>query len=242
MQERLQKILSQYGVCSRRAAEALIEAGRVEVNGVPAQLGARADVELDAITLDGQSLQLRPGYRYLMLHKPRGYVTTLCDERGRPSVAQLVRDCPARVYPVGRLDMDSEGLLLLTNDGALANRLMHPSGGAGKTYLVTVGGFRPEALQVLRAPLLIDGYRIRPAEVTVQTQQGGRTVLQFVIHEGRNRQIRKMCAQAGLAVHRLQRIAENGVKLGDLPPGAWRDLTDEELRLLRGEPPAGGKD
>ena len=170
-----------------------------------------------------------------MLHKPRGVVTTMSDEKGRPTVAELVRDCPARVWPVGRLDMDSEGLLLLTNDGAFANGLMHPRGEVEKVYLVWVTGYEPGKEAFLGRPITLDGYRIRPPKVTLQRAQGTKARLEITIHEGRNRQIRRMCQQAGLEVTRLKRIREGALSLGTLPPGAWRYLTEEEIRALQSE-------
>ena len=233
MRQRLQKILSRYGLASRRESERLIAQGRVTVNGVIAAVGDGADPACDAICLDGVQLTLEPELCYLMLNKPRGFVTTLHDEHGRRNVAQLLADCGARVYPVGRLDMDSEGLLLFTNDGALAHALMHPRHEAEKVYRVTVTGYREEALELLRRPLMLDGYRIRPPKVRLLSGQGDRAELEVTIHEGRNRQIRRMCDAAGLRVTRLRRVAECGLQLGDLPPGSWRPLTDDELAVLR---------
>lgn len=232
MAERLQKLLSQLGVASRRQAEAMIEAGRVEVNGRRARLGDSADPAADTILLDGRPLPSEPPKRYLMLHKPRGYVTTLSDEKGRRNVSELVSGCGVRVYPVGRLDMDSEGLLLLTNDGALADRLMHPRGGVTKRYRVTVTGFVPGLEADLAAPIEIDGRLTHPAEVEVLRHRGEKTELAFCLHDGRNRQIRRLCARAGLQVQRLQRVQEGPLKLGSLPRGQWRDLTRAELRAL----------
>ena len=229
--ERLQKIIAARGVCSRRAAEEWIRQGRVRCNGVVAQIGDTAG-EADEITIDGQPLPAQGEHIYLMLHKPRGYVTTLSDEKGRKNAAQLVADCGARVYPVGRLDMDSEGLLLFTNDGAFANRLMHPSHEVKKTYRVQVRGYSPENVRRLREPVELDGYCIRPPEVQVinETQDGA--VLEITIHEGRNRQVRRMCQMAGMYVKRLVRIREGSLALGDLKPGAWRYLTEAEIRAL----------
>lgn len=229
--ERLQKIIAARGVCSRRAAEEWIRQGRVRCNGVVAQIGDTAG-DADEITIDGQPLPAQGEHIYLMLHKPRGYVTTLSDEKGRKNAAQLVADCGARVYPVGRLDMDSEGLLLFTNDGAFANRLMHPSHEVKKTYRVQVRGYSPENVRRLREPVELDGYRIRPPEVQVinETQDGA--VLEITIHEGRNRQVRRMCQMAGMYVKRLVRIREGSLALGDLKPGAWRYLTEAEIRAL----------
>lgn len=229
--ERLQKIIAARGVCSRRAAEEWIRQGRVRCNGVVAQIGDTAG-DADEITIDGQPLPAQGEHIYLMLHKPRGYVTTLSDEKGRKNAAQLVADCGARVYPVGRLDMDSEGLLLFTNDGAFANRLMHPSHEVKKTYRVQVRGYSSENVCRLREPVELDGYRIRPPEVQVinETQDGA--VLEITIHEGRNRQVRRMCQMAGMYVKRLVRIREGSLALGDLKPGAWRYLTEAEIRAL----------
>ena len=228
--ERLQKIIAARGVCSRRAAEEWIRQGRVRCNGVVAQIGDTAG-DADEITIDGQPLPAQGEHIYLMLHKPRGYVTTLSDEKGRKNAAQLVADCGA-VYPVGRLDMDSEGLLLFTNDGAFANRLMHPSHEVKKTYRVQVRRYSPENVRRLREPVELDGYRIRPPEVQVinETQDGA--VLEITIHEGRNRQVRRMCQMAGMYVKRLVRIREGSLALGDLKPGAWRYLTEAEIRAL----------
>ena len=229
MMERLQKLISAAGLASRRQAEAMIAAGRVSVNGASARLGQTADPDRDLICVDGVPLQSKPVFRYLLLNKPRGYVTTLSDEKGRPTVAELVHDAGARVYPVGRLDLNSDGLLLLTNDGALANAVMHPRKEVSKIYRTAVRGDVAAALPILRGPMEIDGYRIRPAVV----RDLGDGILEIEIHEGRNRQIRKMCAAAGLQVLRLTRIAEGPLRLGDLRPGQWRDLTEDELKLLR---------
>lgn len=232
MTERLQKILSARGVASRRKAEEMIAAGRVRVNGAVAALGDSADPLRDEILLDGKPIPVPQAYIYLMLHKPRGYVTTLSDEKGRKNVAELVADCGARVYPVGRLDMDSEGLLLMTNDGEFANRLMHPKHEIDKVYEVSVTGFHDAAPELLRRPIVLDGYRIKPAGVRVISGNGDRAKLQVTIHEGRNRQVRRMCAEAGLEVTRLCRIAEGSLQLGDLKSGAWRHLTEKELAEL----------
>lgn len=234
MRERIQKILSARGVASRRAAEELIRQGRVTVDGVPCALGASAEPDCRTIAVDGVPIPPPPEHVYLMLHKPRGYITTLSDERGRRTAASLV-DCGTRVYPVGRLDYDSEGLLLFTNDGALAGRLMHPRREISKVYEVTVRGPLDGAAERLRRPLVLDGYRIRPPEVE-QTAPGRFLI---TIHEGRNRQIRRMCAAAGLEVLRLRRIAEGPLQLGTLAPGAWRPLTEAELAALRQETEGG---
>lgn len=234
MEERIQKIMASRGVASRRASEELILQGRVTCNGQVCGLGDRADPEKDTILVDGRPLPSTPDAIYILLHKPRGYVTTLSDEKGRKNVSQLVSDCPQRVYPVGRLDMDSEGLLLLTNDGELANHLMHPSHVVDKVYQVWVQGFTPEALERLSQPIELDGYRIRKPNVKCQKKTGDKALLQITIHEGRNRQIRRMCAIAGMDVQRLKRIREGSLSLGQLPLGKWRYLTQEEVKALRG--------
>ena len=174
----------------------------------------------------------QPDYVYIMLHKPRGFVTTLSDEKGRKNAAQLVADCGVRVYPVGRLDMDSEGLLLFTNDGEFANSLMHPKHEVNKTYRVTVLGFTQEGLERLEKPIELDGYTIRTPDISLVKAQGEKAELLVTIHEGRNRQVRRMCAAAGMTVSRLVRIREGDLTLGDLPKGKWRYLTDEEVRTL----------
>ena len=230
MLQRLQKCISQAGLASRRAAEAMIEAGRVTVNGEIAALGASADPETDEIRVDGQPLPRAEALVYLMLHKPRGYVTTLSDEQGRRTVAELVSDAPARVYPVGRLDLDSEGLLLLTNDGEAAHALMHPSHTVDKVYRVTVSGAAPEeAAETIRRITDLDGERVSPAEVQVL----GADQLAVTIHEGKNRQVRRLCAKAGLTVHRLVRVSEGKLRLGELKRGTWRYLTQEEIAYIK---------
>lgn len=233
MKERLQKILSARGLVSRRKAEEWIVAGRLQINGSIALLGDCADPDLDEILLDGKPLPSRQEYVYIMLNKPRGYVTTLSDEKGRDNVSQLVADCGVRVYPVGRLDMDSEGLLLLTNDGDFANDLMHPRHEVNKTYEVSVRGFREESLALLKRPIELDGYVIREPGVKLVRADGDKAKLMVTIHEGRNRQIRRMCDAAGMHVLRLRRISEGNLQLGRLPLGKWRYLTKEELAGLR---------
>ena len=234
MTERLQKIIASRGVTSRRKAEEMIAAGRVTCNGRICLLGESADPEIDIILLDGKPLPSGSELTYIILHKPRGYVTTLSDEKGRPDVSQLVRDCGVRVYPVGRLDMDSEGLLLLTNDGEFANRLMHPKHQIDKTYRVIVKGYTPEALERLGRPVTLDGYTIaKPSVRLIRSNTDGVAELEVVIHEGRNRQVRRMCDIAGLSVIRLIRIAEGSLVLGDLPLGKWRKLTAQEVDMLR---------
>ena len=233
MEERLQKLLSSAGVCSRRASEQYILAGRVTINGRPAVLGQRADPERDDIRVDGAPLNPTPRPVYLMLNKPRGYVTTLSDEQGRPTVAQLVADAGARVYPVGRLDLDSEGLLLMTNDGALTQRLLHPSHEISKTYHVWVYGPVHGAAEKLAAIRDLRGEPIRPAQVRVLRQGEKTAEYAITIHEGKNRQIRRMCARCDLKVKRLRSVREHTLELGDLPQGQWRYLTEEEVASLR---------
>lgn len=232
MTERLQKILSSRGVASRRASEQIILAGRVSVNGRIASLGESADPDTDEILLDGKPLPSGQEKVYIMLHKPRGYVTTLSDEKGRQNAAQLVADCAVRVYPVGRLDMDSEGLLLFTNDGDFANALMHPKQEVEKTYEVWVQGYHDALPVLLRRPITLDGYQIKPPKVKLLRADGQKAKLIITIHEGRNRQIRRMCEAAGAKVTRLRRVSEGSVKLGDLPLGKWRYLTQQELAEL----------
>lgn len=227
--ERIQKILADRGVASRRQGEQWIRAGRVTCNGTVCALGDQADADRDTILLDGKPLPAPPAYAYIMLHKPRGYVTTLSDEKGRKTVAELVQDCGVRVYPVGRLDMDSEGLLLLTNDGEFANRLMHPSHEVEKVYRVWVHSYSPEGLEKLKEPIVLDGYRIRPPKVRLTDESG---ILEITIHEGRNRQVRRMCAAAGMPVKRLVRIREGRLCLGTLSVGKWRNLTKDEEKIL----------
>lgn len=233
MPERLQKILSARGVASRRKAEEMIQAGLVTVNGVVAVLGQTADPEVDEIRINGQLLPEVQEFVYIMLNKPRGYVTTLSDEKGRPNAAQLVADCGVRVYPVGRLDMDSEGLLLFTNDGSFANALMHPRHEVKKTYDTWVTGYAPGAEVRLSKPVTLDGYTIRPPQVKLIRAEGNKAKFRITIHEGRNRQVRRMCEIAGMTVTRLRRIREGSLQLGDLPLGKWRSLTTEEIAALK---------
>ena len=236
-EQRIQKVLSDQGICSRRAAERLIEEGRVKVNGHPVTLGDKMDPDYDKVSIDGKNMRIvrKRKYIYLMLHKPRGYITTALDERGRKTVMDLVKGVGRRVYPVGRLDKDSEGLLLMTDDGAFANLLMHPSGGVSKLYRVTV---RPHAteeqiVKLASGVVLDDGVKTAPAVIHVASDEPGRTVLEITLHEGRNRQIRRMCEAVGLEVIRLKRSAEGPVKLGMLPPGEWRELKRSEVTALR---------
>ena len=234
MRERLQKLIARAGVCSRRSAESLLTEGRVTVNGVAAHLGDKADAETDVIAIDGTTVAFAEPSVYLMLNKPRGYVTTLSDELGRTTAAELVADCGTRVFPVGRLDKDSEGLLLFTNDGALMQAMTHPSHQVDKTYEVTVTGELEGAADRLSAVTELDGEPIMPAQVEIMERQKGQALLRVTIHQGKNRQIRRMCAQVGLQVTRLRRVSEDALTLGDLKPGQWRYLTDAEVAALKG--------
>lgn len=234
MKERIQKLISASGYASRRAGEELILKGKVKVNGTVAALGDSADPDTDIIEVSGQRLSFENNKTYIMLNKPKGYVTSLDDEKGRPCVAELVKDVGKRVYPIGRLDMNSEGLLLFTDDGDFANMLMHPSFEHTKTYRLTVSEpCSEDALAIMRSELVIDGYKIRPAKASVIKRSKGSCLIEVTIHEGRNRQIRKMCECAGLKLTRLLRTEVSGLSLGDLPQGKWRYLTDEEVALLR---------
>lgn len=233
MKERLQKILSSRGICSRRKAEELIAAGKVRVNGLTAQLGDSADPETDEILVEGKSLPTRENHVYIMLNKPRGFVTTLSDEKGRPNAAQLVADCGVRVYPVGRLDMDSEGLLLFTNDGDFANMLMHPKHEVEKTYDTWVTGYNPGCFKRLGEPMELDGHQLRIPKLKLLKVEGKTARIRITIHEGRNRQVRRMCEIAGMHVTRLKRVKEGALELGDLPKGKWRYLSAEEVAKLK---------
>ncbi len=233
---RIQKILSDVGYCSRRKAEDLIQKKAVKVNGRPCKLGDKANPNRDIISVNGENIvtNFKKDFIYLMLHKPRGYVTTTEDELGRKCVTELLTNVNSRVYPIGRLDKNSEGLLLFTNDGNFANSIMHPSKHITKTYRVTV---RPEIndekLTKLASGIDIDGKKTLPANVTVLSEEQGRVVLQITIKEGRNRQIRKMCEAVGLEVARLKRTSVGPLRLGMLKPGDYRELSSEELRAIR---------
>lgn len=230
---RLQKYLSECGIASRRKSEELISAGVVKINGRVAQLGDKLDPKRDTVTVRGKKVSGGKKHYYIMLHKPRGFITTMSDEMDRKCVAQLVKDVGERVYPVGRLDRDSEGLLLMTNDGEFANAMTHPSHHVSKTYRVTVReDVDDEQLQQLSEGVEIDSGKTSPAQVHMILKEPERTVLEFIIEEGKNRQIRKMCEAVGLNVIRLKRTKIGSIKLGMLPQGKWRNLTDDEVHKL----------
>ena len=230
---RLQKHLAECGVASRRKAEELIEMGKVKVNGHVATIGTKVDPKRDKITVRGKTVVANTTKMYIMLHKPRGFVTTASDEKGRKCVTDLVKDAPVRLFPVGRLDMNSEGLLLMTNDGEFANKLTHPSYHVNKTYRVTVKGeVQEEKLLELKEGIVLDGQKTLPCDCFVAERKTDRTVLIFIIQEGRNRQIRRMCEVVNLEVLRLKRTEIAGVKLGMLPRGSWRPLNEREMRRL----------
>lgn len=232
---RLQKFMAECGVASRRKCEDLIAAGKVKVNGHVASIGDKINPKKDIVAVHGKKINKSEKMYYIMLNKPRGYVTTVSDELGRKTVMELVRDIHARIYPVGRLDRDSEGLLLLTNDGSFANAMTHPRHEFSKVYRVTVRQkVSDSTLYNLRSGIELDGRKTAPCEVTVLTEEENRTVLEFIIHEGRNRQIRRMCEAEELEVARLKRTAIGSLKLGMLGVGKWRELSDSEVtKLLR---------
>lgn len=232
---RIQKYLADAGVCSRRAAERAIEMGDVKVNGYPAEIGQKIDPMKDRVEFEGKLVAKKRGAHpcYIMLNKPTGYVTTMSDEKGRRTVAELIADVGTRVYPVGRLDMDSEGLLLFTNDGALTNALTHPKHHIPKLYHVRVEGEVTKAqLTKLSGEMEIDGYQIMPVECAIVDKGEKATTVAMILYEGRNRQIRKMCEQVGLTVRRLRRIAIGDLEL-DIPRGKWRYLTKAEADYLK---------
>ena len=230
---RLQKHLSACGVASRRKAEELISMGKVKVNGHVAHIGDSVDPKRDKVIVSGKPVIATNEKVYIMLHKPRGFVTTMSDEKERKCVADLIKDVPQKVFPVGRLDKNSEGLLLMTNDGDFANKLTHPSSHVNKTYRVTVAGnVDDEILAKLSTGIVLDGKKTLPCDVFVAERKPDRTVLIFIIHEGRNRQIRRMCEAVKLDVLRLKRTEIAGVKLGMLGQGKWRDLNEKELHRL----------
>lgn len=230
---RLQKFLAESGVASRRKSEELIDQGKVKVNGVVAKIGDKIDPKRDTVTVSGKKIIKQKNFKYIMLNKPRGFITTMSDEQDRKCVAELVRDVPERVYPVGRLDRESEGMLLFTNDGEFANSLTHPSKHVPKTYRVTVRpSISDDQITAIASGIVIDDRKTAPADVRVVTKEENRVVLEITLYEGRNRQIRKMCEEIGLEVARLKRIAVGSIKLGMLKQGDWRELNEEEVRKL----------
>ena len=250
-EQRVQKVLADQGICSRREAERWIDDGRVTVNGKKASVGDKADPrrdkifvdgkpmdpDYDKVAIDGQTVRIvrKRQYTYIMLHKPRGFLTTRSDDRGRKTVMDLVSDVPAMLRPVGRLDKDSEGLLLMTDDGAFINLLTHPSGGVGKLYRVTVNprATEEQIIQMSSGVVLDDGVKTQPCVIHVVVDEPGRTVMEMTLKEGKNREIRRMCEAVGLEVVRLKRNAEGVVKLGMLKPGTYRELTKAEINGLR---------
>ena len=234
---RISKYFTDCGVMSRRAADAAVERGEVKINGVTAELGQKVDPDVDTVTWKGKKIVLpsTPAKLTVMLNKPRGYLTTLSDDKGRHTVAELVADAGVRLYPVGRLDMDSDGLLILTNDGDLANKLTHPSHNVEKVYLAYVDGHvTAEQLNNMTQPIEIDGKMTSPARVRKAAYNQVETALEVTIHDGRNRQVRRLCEREGLRVRKLTRVAEGPLLLGDLEEGKWRRLSDKEIRKLKG--------
>lgn len=230
---RLQKFLAESGVASRRKSEELIEQGKVKVNGITAAIGDKINPKRDTVTVNGKKIVKQKSHTYILLHKPRGFITTMNDEMDRKCVAELIKDVPGRVYPVGRLDRDSEGMLLFTNDGEFANAMTHPTRHVPKTYRVTVRpSINEDQITRLSTGIEIDGRMTAPAEVRVVTKEEGRVVLEIILREGRNRQIRKMCEEVGLEVARLKRTAIGSIKLGMLKQGSYRELTEDEVRKL----------
>lgn len=239
---RIQKILSQAGVSSRRKAEELILEKKVKVNGRIAKLGDKANIKTDKITLNGKRIVMPGKNMYIMLNKPRGYVSTMSDEKNRKDLRELTKDIPCRLYPVGRLDKDSEGLILMTNDGEFTNTIIHPSKHVPKTYRVTVKpDITEEQLALFNIGMEIDGRKTAPADAFIVSKEPGRVVLNIILYEGRNRQIRKMCEQLGVEVARLKRTAIGSVKLGMLAPGKWRNLTPDEVKRLAASSKQGSK-
>lgn len=230
---RLQKFLAESGVASRRKSEELIADGKVKVNGKVASIGDKVDPKRDTVTVSGKKIVKRKEFTYILLHKPRGFITTMSDEMDRKCVAELIKDVPVRVYPVGRLDRESEGMLLFTNDGEFANAMTHPTKHVPKTYRVTVRpSITEDQITQLTTGIIIDDRKTAPAQVRVITKEEGRVVLEIILYEGRNRQIRKMCEAVGLEVARLKRTAIGSIKLGMLAQGSWRELSEDEVRKL----------
>lgn len=236
---RLQKFMAECGVASRRKSEVLIENGAVKINGQTAKIGDKVNPKVDKVYVHNKRIVIKKkgGKRYIMLNKPRGYVTTMSDEMNRKCVADLIKNIPERVYPVGRLDKDSEGMLLLTNDGDFANTVMHPKKEINKVYHVTV---RPdmtdEQAKKISQGVIIDGRKTAPCEVRIMGRSENRANIEMVLHEGRNREIRKMCETQDIQVVRLKRIAIGSVKMGRLKQGEWRDLTPQEVKKLSSNP------
>ena len=234
---RLQKFMADCGVASRRKSEELISSGAVKINGKTAEIGDKVNPAVDKVYVHNKRIVMKRagGKRYIMLNKPRGYVTTMSDERGRKCVADLIKDIPERLYPVGRLDKDSEGLLIMTNDGEFSNNITHPKQRINKVYHVVV---RPamtvEQAKTLSKGIVIDGRKTAPCEVRIMLRDEDRANVEMVLHEGRNREIRKMCEYFDLEVIRLRRIAIGSVKMGKLKKGSWRDLTPMEVSKLGG--------
>lgn len=234
MTERVQKVIAAAGICSRRRAEELIKMGLVKINGETAVLGASADPEKDLIEVNGRQIRDRQDFVYIMLNKPAGVVATMSDEKGRKTVRDLTADARTRVYPVGRLDLNSAGLLLMTNDGDLAYKLMHPKYEIDKTYHVGVRGDVEKAMPILQGPMELDGKPLAPSKVRfMREMRDGSSELEFIIHEGRNRQVRRMCETAELEVIWLRRVSEGQLRLGDLEQGKWRYLTAQEIEYLK---------
>ena len=235
-QIRIQKFFTDCGILSRRAAEEEIKAGRVKINGTVAEVGQKIDPTHDRVEYRGRVIEAtqKPRFTYVMLNKPRGYLSTVTDDRGRHCVTELVSDTGVRLYPVGRLDMDSEGLLLLTNDGKLTNRLTHPKHEIPKIYHVKIQGtVTAEQIKALSKPMDIDGYTILPVKTELVSVKDGTSTLRMTLFEGRNRQIRKMCEAQSLQILRLCRVAIGEVKLGNLAPGKWRYLTRTQVDYLK---------
>ncbi len=230
---RLQKFMADAGIGSRRKSEEYIKKGRVKINGRPAKLGDKVDVKKDIVTVDGETVRFLDKKYYVMLHKPRGFVTTMSDELNRKCVADLIKDIPARLYPVGRLDKDSEGLILMTNDGNFAQTVSHPSGHVSKLYRVSVKpAVTEEQVTKMAVGIEIDGVKTKPCNIRVVTNEPNRSVMEIVLNEGRNRQIRKMCEAVGLEVLRLKRNSIGPIKLGMLQPGQYRELSKDETRRI----------
>ena len=231
---RIQKYISDCGLMSRRAAEKEIEQGAFKVNGVRAEIGQKINPDKDVVEYKGKKVEGGSKKVYVMLYKPRGYVTTMSDDEGRKCIPELLKDVPERVYPCGRLDMDSEGLLILTNDGEVANKLMHPKHHVEKIYHVKVKGeIEPDVLTTLNGPMIIDDYKIKPVQVSIIERKEGNTILRFTLSEGRNRQIRKMCEQVNLKITRLKRVAVGDLTIGMLKPGQWKYMNYIEISILK---------